>query len=73
MVGLDETKDDCSMGCLINHSKNMKNIKLVLKVKEGKPLINFIALRDIDKNEELLYDHSDSSKVLKTNYPWLSQ
>ena len=61
------------MGCLINHSKNMKNIKPVLKVKESKTLINFIALRDIDENEELLYDYSDNSKVSKTNYPWLSQ
>ena len=71
--GIDATKDDCSMGCLINHSKNRKNIKPVLKAKEGKPLIHFIALRDIDENEELLYDYSDNSKVSKTNYPWLSQ
>ena len=71
--GIDTTKDDCSMWYLINHSKNMKNIKPVLKVTEGKPLINFIALRDIDENEELLYDYSDNSKVSKTNYPWLSQ
>ena len=52
--GIDATKDDCSMGHLVNHSKNMQNIKPVLKVKEGKPLINFIALRDIDENKELL-------------------
>ena len=37
----------------------MQYIKPVLKVKEGKPLINFIVLRDIDKDEELLYDYSD--------------
>ena len=29
--GIYATKDDCSMGHLINHSKNMKNIKPVLK------------------------------------------
>ena len=53
--------------------KKMQNMKPVLKVKEGKPVINFIVLRDIDENEELLYDYSDNSKVSKTNYPWLSQ
>ena len=31
----------------------MQNIKPVLKVTEGKPLIRFIALRNIDKDEEL--------------------
>ena len=51
----------------------MQNVKPVLKVKEGKPIINFIALRDIDKDKELLYDYSDNSKVLKTNFPWLTQ
>ena len=71
--GIDATKDDGSMGCLINHSKKLQNIKPVLKVKEGKPLINFIALRDIDKDEELLYDYFDNSKVSKVNFPWLTQ
>ena len=40
--GTDATKDDGSMGHLINHSKKLQNIKPVLKVEEGKPLINFI-------------------------------
>ena len=71
--GIDATKDDCSMGHLIITQKKKQNIKPVLKVKEGKPLINFITLRDIDENEELLYDYSDNSKVSKTNFPWLTQ
>ena len=71
--GVDATKDNCSIGHLINHSTKRQNIKPVLKVKEGKPVINFIALRDIDENEELLYDYSDNSKVSKTNYPGLAQ
>ena len=49
----------------------MQNIKPVLKVTEGKPLIRSIALRNIDKDEELLYDYSDNSKLAKTNFPWL--
>ena len=51
----------------------MQNIKPVLKVTEGKLLIGFIALRNIDKDEELLYDYSDNSKIAKTNFPWLEK
>ena len=69
--GIDATKEDFSIGPLINHSKKMQNIKPVLKVKEGKPLIRFIALRNNDKDEELLYDYSDNSKLAKTNFLWL--
>ena len=43
-------------------------MKPVLKVTEGKPIIRFIALRNIDKDEELLYDYSDNSKIAKTNF-----
>ena len=49
----------------------MQNIKPVLKVTEGKPLMRFTALRNIDKDEELLYDYSDNSKIAKSNFPWL--
>ena len=69
--GINASKEDCSIGQLINHSKKMQNIKPVLKVKEGKPLIRFIALRNIDKDEELLYNYSDNSKLAKTNFLWL--
>ena len=69
---IDATKD-CLLGQLINHSKKLQNIKSVLKVKEGKPLIRFIALRNIDKDEELLHDYSDSSKLAKTYFPWLKK
>ena len=53
--GIDVTTEDCSIGRLINHSKKMQNIKPVLKVTEGKPLIRFIALRNIDKDDELIF------------------
>ena len=69
--GIDATTEDYSIKRLINHSKKMQNIKPVLKVTEGKPLIRFIALRNIDKDEELLSDYSDNSKLAKTNFPWL--
>ena len=51
--GIDAIEDDCSFGCLINHSKQLQNIKPVLNVKQDKPLINFVALRKFEKDEEL--------------------
>ena len=51
--------------------KKSKNIKPILKVKEGKPLIVFVALRKIDKDEENFYDYSDNSTDAQTNFPWL--
>ena len=69
--GVDATEEDGSMGCLINYSKNFKNIKPVLKVEQGKPIIKFILLRQIAKDEELLYDYSDWSQVSKNFFPWL--
>ena len=68
---VDATKEDGSMGCLINHSKRFKNIKSVLIVEQGKPIIKFIALRQITKHEELVYDYSDWSQVSKSHFPWL--
>ena len=54
--GIDATEDDCSFGHLINHSKKLQNIKPVLIVKQDKLCINFVALKNIEKDEELLYD-----------------
>ena len=41
----DATKEDGSVGHLINHSKSFKNIKPVLKFEPGKPIIKFISFR----------------------------
>ena len=69
--GIDATEDDCSFGHLINHSKKLQNLKPVLNVKQDKPLINFVALRKIEKDEELLYDYADKSKRNQDMFPWL--
>ena len=69
--GIDATKEDCSFGHLINHSKKFKNIKPILKVEEDKPVIVFVAVRKIEKDEEILNDYSDNSTGAKTNFPWL--
>ena len=63
--GVDATKEDGSMRCLINHSKRFKNIKLVLKVEQGEPIIKFISLRQIAKDEELTCDYLIGHKSQK--------
>ena len=40
--------------------KKIQNIKPILRVEEDKPVIVFVALRKIDKDEEILYDYSDN-------------
>ena len=42
------------MGHLINHSKSLKNIKPVLTFEQGETNNNFLAIRQIAKDEELL-------------------
>ena len=34
-------------------------------------LVFFIATKDINKDEELLFDYGDNSKKLQCNFPWL--
>lgn len=70
---IDATEEDGSFGRLINHSKLSQNIKPVIKVKKGQPVVSFVALRDIKINEELLYDYCDTSKKAKEIFPWLKK
>ena len=67
---MDATKEDGSMGRLINHSRNKANLKsLNIEVDEILHII-FTSLRDI-LPEELLYDYGDRDvKSVNTN-PWL--
>ena len=68
---IDATLNDYTFGYLINHSKKLQNIKPVLNVKQDKSLINFVALKKIEKDEEPLYDYSDNSKKSQDMFPWL--
>ncbi len=70
--GIDATKDDNSFGRLINHSsKSLRNVKPVVGHKKGQPFIYFVAITNILKHKELLYDYSDNSKKARDNFPWL--
>lgn len=68
---IDATEEDGSVGRLINHSKCNKNIKPVVSIINGQPKVFFVAIRDINRNEELLYDYCDTSRNSKKIFPWL--
>lgn len=69
---VDATRDDGSHGRLINHSRKRPNCKPEVYVDDDLiPHIVMIALRDIDKGEELLYDYGEDDRVNLKNNPWL--
>ena len=65
---IDATMEDGSIGRLINHSKKFQNVKPVVGDKNGMPFIYFLAVSDICKDDEILYDYDDNSKVLKSTF-----
>lgn len=67
---VDATKETDRMGRLINHSKN-GNCQTKLHDINGVPHLILVASRDIDKDEELLYDYGDRSKASIAAHPWL--
>ena len=46
---IDATEENGSYGQLINHSKLSQNIKSVVHVRKGKPVVIFVALIYIKK------------------------
>ena len=57
---IDSTRESGRIGRLINHSIKHRNVKPVDVVFNGKTRVGFVATRDIDKNEEILYDYGDN-------------
>ena len=68
---VDATKEDGTLGRLINHSKTKANIKSVIMEVDDTPHIIFLSIRNIKAGEELLYDYGDRSTASLTSYPWL--
>lgn len=69
---LDATIEDGSLGRLINHSRKHPNCKTSVYEHEGIPHLIFVALKDIQPGQELLYDYGETDKkILKAN-PWLA-
>lgn len=56
---------------MINHSRKNFNVKTkVVSIKEN-PHLAFVAARDIEVGEELLYDYGERSKEVTEAFPWL--
>ncbi|KAJ3603997.1 hypothetical protein NHX12_028738 [Muraenolepis orangiensis] len=67
---VDATRETTRLGRLINHSKT-GNCQTRLHDIDGKPHLILVASRDIDSEEELLYDYGDRSKAALSAHPWL--
>ena len=61
------------MGRLIYHSKMNANVKPVVIPENGVPSMYLFAICDIVKDDEILYDYGDDSKLSKLDlhFPWL--
>ncbi|XP_028270372.1 lysine methyltransferase 5Ab isoform X2 [Parambassis ranga] len=67
---VDATKETSRLGRLVNHSKT-GNCQTKLHPINGTPHLILVASRDIDADEELLYDYGDRSKASISAHPWL--
>lgn len=68
---LDATEPTFRLGRLVNHSRKKPNCKMEIFINNNKPYLILTAIRDIDTNEELLYDYGERNKeAIKAN-PWL--
>ena len=68
---VDATKEDNTLGRLINHSRTKPNIRSLIIDVDNTPHIIFYSMRDIKQGEELLYDYGDRSTASLTAHPWL--
>jgi len=68
---VDATSESGKLGRLINHSTKTPNLTTRLFPIGDRPHLIFIAARDIDAGEELMYDYGDRSKEATEAHPWL--
>ncbi|XP_051924688.1 lysine methyltransferase 5Ab isoform X2 [Hippocampus zosterae] len=67
---VDATRETSRLGRLVNHSK-AGNCQTKLHAVDGSPHLILVASRDIQADEELLYDYGDRSKEAILAHPWL--
>ncbi|KAL6114142.1 kmt5a [Pungitius sinensis] len=67
---VDATEETSRLGRLLNHSKT-GNCQTRLHAINGTPHLILVASRDIEAEEELLYDYGDRSKASVQAHPWL--
>ena len=69
-MSIDATEEEC-YGKLINHSKKKANLLPKVVTVDNTPRLIFIAKKDIDCGQELLYDYGDRNKESIKSHPWL--
>lgn len=68
---LDATEPTSRLGRLVNHSRKRPNCKMEIFTHDNKPYLILTAIKNIEPNDELLYDYGERNKdVIKAN-PWL--
>ncbi|KAL1244156.1 N-lysine methyltransferase KMT5A-B [Trichinella spiralis] len=68
---LDATRESVHKGRLLNHSAKGSNLKSKILEVNNRPHVIFLAKRDIEAGEELLYDYGDRRKNAVEANPWL--
>ena len=68
---MDATNESNKLGRLVNHSKINMNICTKVFPVNDTPYLIFEASRDIEPDEELLFDYGDCSKKSLDSHPWL--
>ena len=68
---IDATREDGTLGRLINHSVTQANVLLRIIEIQRKPRLYFEALRDLTSGEELLYDYGERHPSILSANPWL--
>ena len=69
---IDATIETTKKGRLINHSIRHENIKPIVYIHHNTPRIIFVARKDINIGEELLYDYGERSVQAIKDHPWLA-
>lgn len=69
---VDATEPTGRLGRLINHSRKTPNCKTKLFIHNNRPHLIFVALRDIEPHEELLYDYGERDRDAIKAHPWLT-
>ena len=68
---IDATTEDGNLGRLLNHSRTNRNCVPKRMIINERPYIYFIAARDINEGEELLYDYGEHRPDVLTELPFL--
>ena len=69
---MDATKEDSTLGRLINHGKRNANLVMKVFVVDDAPRVVFLASKDIAIGEEILYDYGEKRKDVLEKNPWLN-